>query len=176
MSEETNTHTQLDRQRLQNGPITLFFRMAVLEKDLAWFRQQNYHVVTFDCLLWKSEEDFFTDMHLKLGTAARRSLDALDDDLYDACLNAIHSPQKRGVVLVFLRFDTFTTRHPQLAQIVLEIIAKNSYCLLLDSYQLIALIQSDDPTLSFEPIGAHSVSWNSYEAFYKNRGLKNTGL
>jgi RNAse (barnase) inhibitor barstar len=168
MTEEIDHSFQLDKQLIMNGPITLYFKRHILEETTQWFDQQNYEVVTFDCCQWKSPEDFFTDVSQRLSFPEYfgRNLDAFND-----CLSEIDFPGKRGIVLVFLRFETFIARHPQFAWAVLDIIATNSYRCLLDSYQLIALVQSDDPTLSFQPVGAHPVLWNPREWLNKSRGL-----
>ncbi|GHO60494.1 barstar family protein [Ktedonobacter robiniae] len=168
MAEEIDHASRLDRQLLQHGPIALYFQWRILEEATEWFSQQNYEVVTFDCRQWRSPEDFFTDVsqRLRFPEYFGRNLDAFND-----CLSEIDLPQKQGTVLVFLRFETFTARHPQFAWTVLDIIATNAYRFLLDSYQLIALVQSDDPKLSFQPVGAHPVLWNPREWFNKNRGL-----
>ncbi len=168
MTEGIDYFSQLDRHLLQNGPITLYFKRHTLEETSAWFGQKNYEVVTFDCREWKSPEDFFTDasQRLRFPDYFGRNLDAFND-----CLSEIARPEKRGTVLVFLRFETFTARHPQFAWTVLDIIATNAYRFLLDSYQLMALVQSDDPKLSFQPVGAHPVLWNPREWLNKSRGL-----
>lgn len=168
MTGEIDHHFQLDRQLLQNGPITLYFKRQVLEEDAEWFCQQNYEVVTFDCREWKSPDDFFTDVSQRLSFPEYfgRNLNAFND-----CLSEIALPRKRGMVLIFLGFETFTARHPRLAEGILDIIATNAYRFLLDSYQLITLVQSDNPKLSFQPVGAHPVLWNPREWLNKNRGL-----
>ena len=40
---------RLDWQLMQNGAVTLYFLMAVLESDLAWLRQHGYRIQTIDC-------------------------------------------------------------------------------------------------------------------------------
>ena len=168
MAEETDYHSRLDRQLLRNGPITLYFKRQFLEEAVEWFCLNNYEVVVFDCYAWKSQEDFYTEVSQRLSFPEYfgRNLDALND-----CLSEIDFPQKQGTVLVFPGYDTFTALYPQFAWAVLDIIAINTYHFLLNSYPLIALVQSDDPELSFQPVGAHSVRWNSREWLNKNRGL-----
>lgn len=168
MTEEIDRTFSLDRQLLQNGPIILYFQQRILEETIEWFRQQNYEVVSFDCRQWTSREDFFSDVSQRLNFPAYfgRNLDAFND-----CLSEIALPEKRGTILMFLRFETFAARHHQFAWDVLDIIATNAYRFLLDAYRLITLVQSDDPKLSFQPVGAHPVSWNPREWLNKNRGV-----
>lgn len=173
MTEEIDHVLSLDKQLLQNGPIILYFQRRILEESAEWFGQQNYKVVTFDCRQWKSREDFFTDVSQRLNFPEYfgRNLDAFND-----CLSEIALPERRGTVLVFLRFETFAARHPQFAWAVLDIIATNAYHFLLDAYQLIALVQSDDPKLAFQPVGARPVVWNPREWLNKQRGGVNCSL
>lgn len=48
---------------------------------------------------------------------------------------------------------------------------KNSRLLLLFGLRLIVLVQSNDPEISFDPVGGRSVMWNGREWFNKSRGL-----
>lgn len=168
MAEEIDHASRLDRLLLQSGPIILYFQRHILEETTEWFGQQNYEVVTLDCRQWKSLEDFFTDVSQRLNFPDYfgRNLNAFND-----CLSEIALPERRGTVLVFLRFETFATRHPQFAWAVLDIIATNAYRFLLDSYQFMAFIQSDDPKLFLQPVGVHRVLWNPREWLDKTREL-----
>jgi RNAse (barnase) inhibitor barstar len=158
----------LDRQILQRGAICLYFRPEVLEEDVKWFRENQYLIHQFDCATWNSEDDFHTDVDQKLGFPDYYggNLNAFND-----CLSDIEVPDSSGTVLVFLRFDAFAKEFPQVAWNVLDIIETNSRRLLLTGQRLIALVQSDDPAISFEPVGACAVSWNSREWLNNNRGL-----
>jgi len=166
MTEEANDRSRFDMQLLADGPIILYFKRHVLEEASEWFGHQNYEVVTFDCSTWESQEDFHADVsqRLRFPSYYGRNLDAFND-----CLSEIDRPQKQGTVLVFLGFETFTKRFPQVALHVLDIIATRSYHFLLGSYKLLALVQSDDPNLSFRPVGARPVIWNPREWLNKNR-------
>lgn len=168
MTEKADDRSRLDMQLLADGPILLYFQRDVLAEASEWFSHHNYEVVTFDASTWESPEDFHADVsqRLRFPEYYGRNLDAFND-----CLSEIGHPQKRGTVLVFLGFDTFTKRFPQVAWHVLDIIATRSYHFLLGSYTLLALVQSDDPKLSFQPVGARPVSWNPRQWLNKDRGV-----
>jgi RNAse (barnase) inhibitor barstar len=169
MTEEIDLASRIGRQLLEHGPITLYRKPDILEETTKWFGQHNYEVVTFDCLQWKSpEEDFYTDVSKQLGFPDYfgRNLHAFDD-----CLGDTYFPEKQGIVLAFRNFETFYDRDKDFAWNVLDIIATKAYGFLHGPYRLIALVQSDDPELSFEPVGAHFVQWNSREWFNKARRL-----
>ena len=80
-------------------------------------------------------------------------------------------PESGGRVLVFNKYDSFATKVPQVAWAVLDIVEINSRRMLLFGRRLIILVQSDDPEISFEPIGASSVMWNRKEWLNESRGL-----
>jgi len=62
-------------------------------------------------------------------------------------------------------------RIPAVAWHVLDIVEVNSRRFSLFGRRLIALVQSDDPSLSFDPVGARPVVWNPREMFAWWRGL-----
>ena len=60
---------------------------------------------------------------------------------------------------------------PGTAQIVLDILARQARGALLIGHRLICLVQSNDPQLSFEPVGAMPVAWNDAEWLNSKRCL-----
>lgn len=40
---------RLDWSILQNGWISLYWKKSILEKDIKWFKNENYNIVDFDC-------------------------------------------------------------------------------------------------------------------------------
>src|SRR5688572_14562804 len=94
-------------------------------------------------------------MHEALGSGLEfrgyygRNLDALND-----CLCDIEISEESGRALVFNRYDAFTVRFPRLAWAILDIVEITSRRLLLFGRRLLVLVQSDDPAISFEPVGA----------------------
>jgi RNAse (barnase) inhibitor barstar len=94
------------------------------------------------------------------------NLNAMND-----CISDLEVPAEGGLVLVFSRFDSFSLRHRDVAQGVLDLLADNARRFLLFGRRLLVLVQSDDPRIAFEPVGATAVSWNPKEWLNTNRGL-----
>jgi RNAse (barnase) inhibitor barstar len=159
---------RLDWNLLRHGPIALYYRPDVLAEDVTWLIQHDYIINQFDCQIWQSPDD----LHQALATELAfpdyygRNLAALND-----CLSDLAIPDPGGRVLVFAHYDQVARQWPEMAWHVLDIIADQSRSFLLFGRRLIALIQTDDPQLVFDPVGACPVSWNSREWFNKNRGL-----
>ncbi|WP_240138049.1 barstar family protein [Streptomyces sp. MUM 178J] len=101
-----------------------------------------------------------------------RNLDALNDCLGDvACYGGYDdAPEGAGLVLVFTDYDRFATTCPRAAQVVLDIIADQARQAAVLHRRLICLVQSNDPQIRFEPVGAMPVLWNNDEALDARRG------
>ena len=163
--EET---TCLDWHILQNGAICLYYQRRILDEDVAWLREHNYDVHEFDCSQWTSESEFHADVSRDLTFPAGygRNLDAFNDSLSDLAV-----PNVGGVALVFGRYDLFVRRLPDVAWHVLDIVEVNSRWFLLFGRRLIALVQSDDPSISFDRVGARPVMWNRREWLARQHGV-----
>jgi hypothetical protein len=159
---------RLDWALLQNGAITIDLRTEFLTEDVEWLQSQTYRIDSFDCSLWSSEEGMHEALasRLEFPDYYGRNLNALKD-----CISDIEIPEGSGRVLLFRRYDTFAAEHPKVAWYVLDIIENQSRLLLLFGRRLLALVQSDDPKISFEPVGARPVMWNRREWLNKSRGL-----
>lgn len=166
-SDDPSELGRLDWQLLQNGPVTLYLRRAVLDPDVAWLGEHAYTVVEFDCFAWADDEDMHEALAETLSFPAYygKNLDALND-----CLTDLHVPAESGLVLVFLRFDAFASRQRKVAQALLDILANGARRSLLFGRRLLVLVQSDDPRIAFEPVGATAAGWNRKEWLDKSRG------
>jgi len=163
-----NDFERLDWRLLQNGSITLYWRVELLAADKNWFAKHGYLINEFDCSEWrdgKSFHDAFTK-GLNFPDLYGRNLDALND-----CLSDVEIPDDTGRLLVFQRFDCFATSIPEAASGVLDIIELNARRFLLFGRRLVTLIQSNDPGISFNLVGARPVTWNPREWLNKDRGL-----
>jgi len=160
--------TRLDFTLLQNGPITLYFRRHVQERDVAWLAAHGYDVKTFDCSGWTTSEAMNDALASTLGFPSHygRNSAALRD-----CLSDLQIPGESGLVLVFRRYDVYAKHAAHDAAGVLDVIGESSRWFLLFGRRLLALVQSDDPRIAFEPVGASPVSWNGWEADPATRGL-----
>ncbi|MDB6121068.1 MAG: barnase inhibitor [Pedosphaera sp.] len=163
-----NDFERLDWRLLQNGSITLYWRTEFLEEDLQWLKGRGYRIDAFDCAKWEDE----TQLHRAFAESLQfpeyygHNLDALND-----CLSDLEIPESSGRVLIFQRFDMVASKMPYVAGAVLNILAGNARGFLLFGRRLIILIQSDDPKISFGPVGAQPVLWNSREWLNKDRSL-----
>jgi RNAse (barnase) inhibitor barstar len=165
--EPWNEHP-LDWEILQNSPIALYFRQETLDQDIEWLRGNRYEVFVFDCSGWKSEAAFHRDVAGGLGFPDYygRNLPAFYD-----CLSDLVIADDGGTAIVFQKYDQFTRRDPKIAWRILDIIADNSRIQSLFGRRLIALVQSDDPAIEFDPVGACPVMWNPKEWLNERRGL-----
>jgi hypothetical protein len=71
--------------------------------------------------------------------------------------------QAAGLVLAFAGYDAFARKRPRTAQIVLDIMADQARCARLTGHRILCLVQSGDPAITFEPVGATPVLWNHAE-------------
>jgi RNAse (barnase) inhibitor barstar len=159
---------RIDFRILQNGSSALYFRPKLLADDVAWLRANAYVVRTFDCTSWVDSAAMHDALATNLGFPDYygRNLDALND-----CLSDLEIPDDGGLALVLTRFDAFASTHRDVAQAVLDIIATQSRGFLLFGRRLFAMIQSDDPAIRFDPVGATPVGWNPKEWLNASRGL-----
>jgi RNAse (barnase) inhibitor barstar len=159
---------RLDWVLLQNGAITLYYSQEIFESDLAWLRWQEYQIHQFDCTHWQTEKNLHDAMAAQFAFPAYYgcNLEALND-----CLSDLIIPNDSGRVIVFHHYDQFAERFPKTAWHVLDIIASQARSYLLFGLRLMALVQSDDPRIAFDSVGACPVMWNRREFLNKNRGL-----
>ena len=160
---------RLDTQLLQSSAVTLYYKNSLLAQDIACLQQFGYRAYTLDAAMWKSASDFHAD--------AKRVLDF--PDYYSAnlaswidCLAELAIPEAGGAVIQFRHFDAFARADAQFAHTLLDSIESASRRFLLSGRRLLALVQSDDPRIRFERIGAVPVNWNPREWLDADRGLR----
>lgn len=102
-----------------------------------------------------------------------RNLDALNDCMRDVASGDYgwDADANTGLVIVLRAFEAFTAVDPRTAQNMLDIFADQARCAILIGHRIICLVQSNDPRLAFEPVGAMPVMWNDAEWLSSNRGL-----
>lgn len=152
---------------LMNTPVTLFWRHEVLATVLEELSSRGYQIVTLNASLWSTD----ADLHQSVATALDfpgyygRNLSALDDCLGDVAERRYGwLPGASGLVLVLTGYDKFSRTSPRTAQILLDTVASQSRSASLFGGRLICLVQSDDPAISFSPLGAVPALWNEHEA------------
>src|SRR3954471_13313170 len=135
---------RLDLSLLQNSPVALYHRPALVDEDLSRLRSEGYTMDEFDCSKWHAEADFHAEVGVRLGFPDYygRNLDAFND-----CIGDIEVPDSGGRAIVFRRFDLFAVREPRVAQVILDIMASTSWHCLLFGRRLLTIVQSDDPRI-----------------------------
>jgi hypothetical protein len=149
-----------------NTSVTLFWRMEILEDTIGWLTEHGYQVTPLDASGWATEDDLHRDLAAALDFPDYygRNLDALRDCLSDVVDHEYGwSPETAGLAVVVTGYDGFARRCPHVAQIVLDIMADQARSAALFGRRLMCLVQSDDPDLRFEPVGAMPVMWNDAE-------------
>lgn len=158
---------RIDYALMQNGPMNLYYRNEILDSDIDSLKGLGYLIEIFDCSKWENNGlmyDAFAEQ-LKFPDYFGRNLAALND-----CLCDLEMPEEGGRALVFKNYDQFAKIDGEIAQIVLDIIHSRSYSYLLTGHRLIGLVQSNDPSISFE-VGSQGVQWNHREWLKSSRGL-----
>jgi RNAse (barnase) inhibitor barstar len=163
---------RLDWKLLERGAVALYYKGSVLSQDLAWLRRQNYVVHELDAAKWTEPAHFHEAVKPALGFPSyyAKNLASWID-----CTSELDVPDEGGMALVFRHYDAFAKSQPQFAQTVLDSIETTSRRFLLTGRRLLALVQSDDPRIRFERVGAMPVTWNPREWLDSDRGLGAAG-
>lgn len=146
--------------------MTLFWRAAILEETVTWLSSNGYQVTSMDATRWSTEREFHRDIAVTLNFPAYygHNLDALNDCMRDVVSQDYGwAPDSAGLVIVFTGYGAFDASCPRAAQIVLDIMANHSRSAALFGRRLMCLVQSNDPQIGFEPVGATPVLWNDAE-------------
>jgi hypothetical protein len=154
--------------------VNLYFKPAVLERDIAALRDAGYRILTADASTWVGMAEMHRDLAKVFGFPAHygQNWDALNDCLSD--VRAVDWGLPTGtlrVVLALKRFDVFTAKYPNEGHLLLDIYSVNQRAALIEGDHLICLVQSDDPGLQLAPIGATKAQWNRDEWLNRDRGL-----
>ena len=157
----------LDWVILRDGGIALYWRASVLEADLQQLRTRDYEVKDIDASLWLTEEAMHEALAVELRLPAYygRNLDALDDSL----VSDLQVSRVGGLVIVLRHYDKAVER--DVADVVLDILAKACRCHMLQGERLLVLVQSDDPQISFRSLGAVGAVWNYREYLTTSRKM-----
>lgn len=159
---------RLDWKLLERGAVALYHKGSVLSQDLAWLRSERYVIHELDAVSWKEPSQFHDSVRSVLNFPAYygRNLASWID-----CVAELAVPDDGGMAIVFRRYDAFARSQPQLAQTVLDSLESTSRRFLLTGRRLLALVQSDDPRIRFERVGAMPVTWNPREWLDSDRGI-----
>lgn len=171
---DAETTHPVDFRLVQNTFVTMFWRSSLLDESVEWLRSHAYDLVDFDAASWGSAADMYEDVSIALNFPAYfgRNLDALNDCMGDVASGDYGwQPDATGLVIVLRAFETFVTLDRRTAQMMLDIFAGQARSALLIGNRIICLVQSNDPQLAFEPVGAMPVMWNHAEWLNSKRGL-----
>ncbi|MDO7869561.1 barstar family protein [Nocardioides jiangxiensis] len=165
----------VDFRLAMNGPVTMFWRWSVLSETIDWLRLNAYRVVELHADSWSSAGDMFNDAAraMDFPDYFGRNLDALNDCMSDVASGDYgwDVEADTGLVIVLKRFDAFASVDRSTAQKLLDIFANQARSALLIGHRIICLAQSNDPRLSFDPVGATPVTWNDQERLDSSRGM-----
>ena len=159
---------RLDWKLMERGAVALYYKSSVLSADINWFKQQQYVVHELNATNWTTADAFHDDVKRVLGFPAHYSRNLMS---WVDSVSEIDVPDEGGTLLVFRRYDAFAHAQPQLAQTILDSVESTSRRFLLTGRRLIALVQSDDPRIRFERVGAMPVTWNPREWSDADRGI-----
>ena len=162
-----------DRERLdwvlfQNGGVVLFHKQQVLTEHVAWLVRENYQLRELDANGWKDARTFHEDVKRVFAFPSHYTSNLAS--LVDA-LAELEIPPGGAMAVQIRRYDRFVKAEPHLAWSVLDALETTSRRLLLTGRRMLTLVQSDDPRIKFERVGAMPVNWNPREWLDSDRGL-----
>ncbi len=160
---------RIDWPLFQNGPVTMYWQVTVLDRELERLRQVGYRVLSCSCHPWGTTADALCSLAdvLQIPGFEGANLNALSDSLTDLPI-----PVDAGVVLALRGYDKFVAADPEVAYALLDILADASRFMMLFGERFAILVQSDDPALSIERVGAVGVHWNRREWANSSRGVQ----
>jgi hypothetical protein len=163
---------RLDWRLLERGAIALYHKGGVLSHDIGWFRQNGYVIHELDGACWNTPGDFHNSVKRGLPFPEYYGMNLAS---WVDCLAELPVPDAGGTLLVFRRYDVFARAQPALAQTILDSIESTSRRFLLTGRRQAARVQSDDPRIRFERVGAMPVTWNPREWTDADRGMAREG-
>ncbi|MFD9860059.1 barstar family protein [Streptomyces alboflavus] len=147
--------------------VTLFWHRELLDQATRRLEGHGFRVVRIAASGWTTAQDMHQGLAATLNFPSYygRNLSALNDCLGDVALSGTYddSPAGAGLVLSFTGYDRFAAACPEDAHSVLDIIAVLARRAAVGRRRFFALVQSDDPDIRFEPVGAMPVLWNGDE-------------
>ena len=163
-----------DFRLVHNSFVTLFWSTAVLDATTTDLRSLGYDVIQIDTAGWASAADMHADLAASLNFPDYygRNLAALNDCIGDvaAARYGLRSSTK-GLVLVLVHFERFAATDAQAANAVLDTFARQARVAALLGNRMMCLVQTTDPRLTIDPVGATPVVWNDAEWSDASRGL-----
>jgi RNAse (barnase) inhibitor barstar len=164
-----------DRERLdwllfQNGGVVLYHKQQILAEHTAWLLREGYQLRELDATGWNDSRSFHEDVKRVFAFPSHytNNLASLVDALAE-----LEIPPGGAVAVQMKRYDRFAKIESHLAWSVLDALETTSRRLLLTGRRLLTLVQSDDPRIKLERVGAMPVNRNPREWLESDRGLGN---
>lgn len=161
-------HERLDWKLYQWGAISLYYREEYFREDVLWLAQHGYVIHSIDCT---DGETFQKQMSVALDWSQlfgyerwNGNLNALNDGF-----RHLDIPPEGGFAFAFKQFNLIKRENADWAQGILDVIEWHSHDYLLLGRRLLALVQSNNPRIAFEKVGARDVQWNPREWFSASR-------
>lgn len=153
----------------QNGAIVLFKSVENWEAAINLLEKENYKVCRVDCAAETEKPLLLRSIVEALGIscyAEGPNLDGFNDFIRDVDFEGCN-----GVVLALSNFDAVNNRSPELAKMILAILADNQRIHMLTGNRLLTIVQSNDPDLHSKIgiVGGFQPTWNSKEWLNANR-------
>ena len=166
--DSTNDRERLDWHLFQNGGVVLYHKHQILTEHTAWLVREGYQLRELDAHGWKDARTFHDDVKrvFAFPTHYTPNLASLVDSLAE-----LEIAPGGALAVVLRRYDRFAKTEAHLAWSVLDALETTSRRLLLTGRRLLSLVQSDDPRIKFERVGAMPVNWNPREWLDSDRGL-----
>ena len=159
---------RLDWQLFQNGGVVLYHKPQVLTEHVAWLTREGYQLRELDGYGWANAKAFHDDVKRVFAFPNHYSSNLAS--LVDA-LAELEIPPGGAIAVQMRRYDRFAKVEPHLAWSVLDALETTSRRLMLTGRRLLTLVQSDDPRIKFERVGAMPVNWNPREWLETDRGI-----
>lgn len=160
--DEPATYRRLDWGILQNSSISLYADSERFKQAIHWFRAHRYEIVSLDTEQWHSESDCYAALYkaLKCPDDAAQNINALRD--YLSYLSSRIEPSLTieddgGLLLALRNIEVVHERLPEFLRYLLDAFEENSRHALLFGLRWITLLQSNDPHLWFDPVGARPI-------------------
>ncbi|MGC3998070.1 MAG: barstar family protein [Anaeromyxobacter sp.] len=146
----------------------MYFDHRILEADIKWLRENAYRVDLCGACEWNTPDGAVAAIArlLEFPEYFGGNLAAPAD-----CLDDVPVADGSGRAVVLEEYDRAVARLGPFASGLLDVFATASRRHLLHGRRLILLVQSDDPRLSLEPVGACPVFWKTREWLNKSRGV-----
>ena len=117
---------------------------------------------------WASPAEFHADAQRVLSFPAHYSKNLAS---WIDCIAELPVPDESGMALVFRRYDAFAQRAAAACADDSRQHRDDVAAISADRPALLALVQSDDPRIRFERVGAMPVTWNPREWLDADRGI-----